>query len=70
MLKGSGVDTNNYASQTKHARVLLYWKREYKQAKLPLNTISHFLICDLVGHIVIFIKISLGPPILKIDNFT
>ena len=35
---------------TKHARILLYWEREYQQAKLPLNTTSNFLIIDLVGH--------------------
>ena len=47
-----------------------YTGREYKQAQLPLNTTSHFLICDLVGHLLEFIKISLAPPMLKIDNFT
>ena len=37
-----------------HARVLLYWEREYKQAQLPINNTSHFLIRDLLE----FIKIS------------
>ena len=54
---------------TKHARVLLYWERDYLKAKLPLNTMSPFLIRDLVGHLLEFIKISLAPPMLKIDNF-
>jgi hypothetical protein len=55
----------------KYTRVLLYWaEREYDQAQLPLNTTSPFLISYLLGHLVIFIKISLVPPILKIDNFT
>ena len=58
-------------AKTKYTRVLLYWaEREYLQAKRLLNSASHFLISDLVGHLVIFIKISLGPPILKIDDFT
>ena len=55
--------------QIKYTRVLLCWEREYLQAKLPLNTPSPFLIRDLVGHLLEFIKISLAPPMLKIDNF-
>ena len=56
---------------TKYTRVLLYWaEREYLQTKRLLKSSSHFLISDLVGHLVIFIKISLEPPILKIDDFT
>ena len=56
---------------TKYSRVLiLSWEKEYLQAQLPLNTTSHFLIRDLVGHLLEFIKISLAPPMLKIDNFS
>jgi hypothetical protein len=54
---------------TKNTRVS-YCIREDQQAKRLLNTTSHFLISDLVGHLVVFIKISLVPPMLKIDNFT
>ena len=55
----------------KYSRVpLLSWEKEYLQAQLPLNTTSHFLIRDLVGHLLEFIKISLAPPMLKIDNFS
>ena len=55
----------------KHTRIfLLYCDREYKQTNRLLNTTSHFLISDLVGHLEVFIKISLAPPMLKIDNFT
>ena len=58
-------------AKTKYTRVLLYWaEREYLQAKRLLNATSHFLISHIVGHLLEFIKISLGPPILKIDNFT
>ena len=56
-------------AQVKRARVLLYWEREYKQVQLLLNTTSHFLISHLVGHLLEFIKISLAPPMLKVDNF-
>ena len=59
-----------YLVLTKYTRVLLYWaEREYLQAPLLLNNTSHFLIRDLVGHLLEFIKISLAPPMLKIDNF-
>ena len=54
----------------KHTRILLYWEREYKQAQLLLTTTSHFLISHLVGHLLEFLKISLAPPVLKIDNFS
>ena len=58
-------------AKTKYTRVLLYWaEREYLQAKRLPNATSHFLISHIVGHLLEFIKISLGPPILKIDNFT
>ena len=60
-----------YVTAAKYSRVLiLSWKKEYLQAQLPLNTTSHFLIRDLVGHLLEFIKISLAPPMLKIDNFS
>ena len=56
---------------TKHTRIsLLYRDREYKQTKRLFNTTSHFLIIDLVGHLEVFVKLSLVPPMLKIDNFT
>ena len=49
----------------KYSRVLiLSWEKEYLQAQLPLNTASHFLIRDLVGHLLEFIKISLAHPML------
>ena len=60
-----------YEVKYKYSRVLiLSWEKEYLQAQLPLNTTSHFLIRDLVGHLLEFIKISLAPPMLKIDNFS
>ena len=60
-----------YIGHTKYPRFLiLSWEKEYLQAQLPLNTTSHFLIRDLVGHLLEFIKISLAPPMLKIDNFS
>ena len=40
-------------------------KREYEQAKRLLDTTLHFLI---TGYLLVFIKISLVPQILKIDN--
>ena len=56
---------------TKYPRFLiLSWEKEYLQTKRLLNATSHFLISHIVGHLLEFIKISLGPPILKIDNFT
>ena len=57
--------------ETKYPRFLiLSWEKEYLQTKRLLNATSHFLISHIVGHLLEFIKISLGPPILKIDNFT
>ena len=50
--------------------LILSWEKEYLQTKRLLNATSHFLISHIVGHLLEFIKISLGPPILKIDNFT
>ena len=64
------VQVKTAVLETKHARFLLYWEREYLQAKRLLITTSHFLISDLVGHLLEFIKISLAPPMLKIDNFS
>lgn len=59
-----------FIASGKHTRLpLLYCDRKYKQLKLPVNTTSHFLIRDLVGHLLEFIKISLAPPMIKIDNF-
>ena len=56
---------------TKYPRFLiLSWEKAYLQTKQLLNATSHFLISHIVGHLLEFIKISLGPPILKIDNFT
>ena len=66
----TSIPESRVVDQGKHVRVLLYWEREYLQAKLPLNTTSHFLISHLVGHLLEFIKISLAPPMLKIDNFS
>ena len=60
-----------YIGRTKYPRFLiLSWEKEYLQTKRLLNATSHFLISHIVGHLLEFIKISLGPPILKIDNFT
>ena len=57
--------------QPKYPRFLiLSWEKEYLQTKQLLNATSHFLISHIVGHLLEFIKISLGPRILKIDNFT
>ena len=67
---GKLLGHTGWLGQLKHARVLLYWEREYKQAQLPLNTTSHFLISHLVGHLLEFIKINLAPPMLKIDNLS
>ena len=51
----------------KHTTIsLLYCNREYKQTKVPLYATSHFLISDLVGQLVVFIKISLAASMLKI----
>ena len=64
-------DNAQWVEGYKYSRVLiLSWEKEYLQAQLPLNTTSHFLIRDLVGHLLEFIKISLAPPMLKIDNFS
>ena len=61
----------NYIVKFKYPRFLiLSWEKEYLQTKRLLNATSHFLISHIVGHLLEFIKISLGPPILKIDNFT
>ena len=60
-----------YIVHSKYPRFLiLSWEKEYLQTKRLLNATSHFLISHIVGHLLEFIKISLGPPILKIDNFT
>ena len=60
-----------YVSKAKYPRFLiLSWEKEYLQTKRLLNATSHFLISHIVGHLFEFIKISLGPPILKIDDFT
>ena len=69
-VKSKKILNTHYYTRGKHATVLLYWEREYKQAQLPLNSTSHFLISHLVGHLLVFIKISLAPPMIKIDNFS
>ena len=62
---------NSFLYDPKYPRFLiLSWEKEYLQTKRLLNATSHFLISHIVGHLLEFIKISLGPPILKIDNFT
>ena len=51
--------------------VALTAKKEYGQAKRLRNATLHFLIIDMRGHLLLllFMKLSLAPPILKIDNF-
>ena len=68
---GEKIKRPTIKAQTKYPRFLiLSWEKEYLQTKRLLNATSHFLISHIVGHLLEFIKISLGPPILKIDNFT
>ena len=70
-VKSKPVLGKNFLDPTKYPRFLILgWEKEYLQTKGLLNATSHFLISHIVGHLLEFIKISLGPPILKIDNFT